>query len=133
MTTNFSIGKTYRFNTMAPTILGASVINAKLVGVFDYERAVKLDPENIDVRHRTIYPVLPPGTPDKARQYTYYQFETQSEKTLVLADVWIDMASVEVVTHINFAIYVTNASISDMTAVGNLLGTTGLQFTIEQQ
>lgn len=126
------IGKIYRFNTLSPAILGASIINAKLISIVGYERAMLLDPENIDVRHRAIYPSLPAGTPDRVRDYVFYEFKTQSGKTIVLADVWIDMATVEIVTHVNFVIEVTDASMDDMVNVGRLLGTTGLKFTMRE-
>ena len=57
----FEIGKTFTFNTRAPSVLGSIIKNAKLTSILDYDDAIKLD--NIDLKFRTIYPLLPANTP----------------------------------------------------------------------
>jgi len=128
---NLELGKTYTFNTRAPAILGASIVNAKLIGSIDYDSALAYD--NIDLKYRTIYPLLPVGTPDKPTSSVYYRFLTQSGEKIVLADQWIDEATIELVDHINFKVTISQASISDMSRVRDAMLALGYtNFTIDQ-
>lgn len=128
---NVSLGKTYTFNTKAPGLLGATIRNAKLIGVVDYNTALTYD--NIDLKFRTIYPVLPAGTPDDPRSCAYYHFQSESGEKIVLAEVWIEELTLEVVEHINFAVTVTDASLQDMTRVRDALLALGFtRFNIKQ-
>jgi hypothetical protein len=117
------VGKVYTFNTKAPSVLGVSVTNAKLTSIIDYESAVKFD--NIDLKFRSIYPLLPNGTPDTPESCLYYKFKTESGETIILANVWIDLTSVAVIQHINFQVTFSNASLEDITRVRAALSALG--------
>ena len=93
------LGQNYSFNTHAPAILGATLKNLKLVGQITYEQARTMD--NVDLRHRQIYTLLPPGTPDNPRQYNYYLFVT-------LGVPWIIENSIENVTTRQIKITITD-------------------------
>lgn len=121
---DLDIGKTYTFNTRAPAILGTTVKNAKLLLQCDYDSATAF--ENIDLRFRTIYPALPPGTPDNPAACKYYRFLSESGEKIVLADQWIDESSVEVVEHINFQATFTDGSLEDMVRVRDALNSLGM-------
>lgn len=128
---NFELGKSYTFNTKAPGILGTSIKNAKLIGIVDYDTAITYD--NIDLKYRTIYPVLPAGTPDNPRSCIFYRFQSESGERIILADQWIDGGSLEVIDHVNFTVTVTEASIQDMTRVRDALLALGYtRFNIKQ-
>lgn len=122
---NLSIGKSYTFNTKAPAILGTIIKNAKMISQLDYESAVAFD--NIDLKFRTIYPALPPGTPDNPQSCTYYRFLSESGEKIIMADQWIDETTVEVVEHINFQVTFADGSLADMTRVRDALN--ALSFT----
>ena len=128
---NFNVGSSYTFNTVAPGILGVIVINAKLIGVIDYDTAITYSPVN--VMFRQIYPLLPAGTPNNPTTTSYYRFLTTSGAYLVLAGVWIDQNTVVLVDNININVTVPNASIGDMVTLRNLLNSSGYTgFTITQ-
>ena len=128
---DLTLSKTYTFNTKAPAILGASIINAKLIGILDYESALAYD--NIDLKYRTIYPLLPLGTPDQPKSSIYYRFQTQSGEKIVLADQWIDQPTIELIDHINFQVTINQASIQDMSRVRDALLALGyVNFKIDQ-
>jgi hypothetical protein len=128
---NFILGKSYTFNTKAPGILGISITNAKLTGIFDYDTAITYD--NIDLKYRTIYPVLPTGTPDDPRSCVFYRFQSESGERIILADQWIDSNTVEVVDHIVFSVTVMEASLSDISRVRDALLSLGyVKFVIKQ-
>lgn len=119
------IGKVYTFNTKAPAILGATIVNAKLTSIIDYETAKAFD--NIDLKFRTIYPLLPINTVDDPTLSIYYKFKSESGETIILADHWIDFTTVVIVENISFKITITNASIADITKVRNALNALNIQ------
>jgi hypothetical protein len=129
--TVLSIGKYYNFNTMAPSILGASIKNAKLLAILDYSTAITYD--NIDLRYRTIYPVLPNGTPDNPELSIYYRFLSEAGEKIILADIWIQESTVEIVEHIRFQVAFTEASLEDIKRVKDAINALGYtNFTITQ-
>lgn len=120
---NFKIGTSYSFNTLAPALLGARIINARLVGIIDY--ATALTYINVDVMFRQIYPVLPPNTPDSPQTTTYYRFLTESGEYIVLAAVWINENTIEVINSIAIQIVLTNANLTDLNVIKTLLNANG--------
>lgn len=125
------IGKIYTFNTTAPSVLNAIVKNATLLAIFGYAAAIQYD--NIDLKYRQIYPLLPEGTPDSPESSIYYQFKTESGETIILADIWIQEATVVLVEAINAQITMNNLSLSDIPKIRDLLNAAGYTgFTIKQ-
>lgn len=128
---NFQMNKVYSFNTLAPAILGASIRNAKLISIMDYNTALSYD--NVDLKFRTVYPALPIGTPDTPESSVYYRFKSESGENIVIADIWIDEASVEIIEHIRFQATFEQSSLSDMTRVRNALNALGItNYVIKQ-
>lgn len=127
----FDINKIYSFNTKAPALLGSAIKNAKLLGVLDYTSAVTHD--NIDLKYRAIYPLLPVGTVDQPEACVYYRFLSESGERIVLADQWIEESSIELIEHINFKVTFSQASIVDMSRVRDALLSLGYtSFKIDQ-
>ena len=127
---DLKIGKSYTFLTNAPSVLGAEVKNAKLLAIFDYSTAITY--EGIDLKFRTIYPLLPAGTPDDPSSCIYYRFLSESGEKIIVADQWIIESSVEVVEHITFKVTFEDASLSDISRVRdavNALGFTNYSIT----
>lgn len=128
--TTFQIGKSYTFLTNAPSVLGAEIKNAKLLGLFDYSTAITY--ENINLKFRTIYPLLPAGTPDDPASCIYYRFLSESGEKIIIADQWIIESSIEVVEHISFKVVFENTSLQDISRVRdavNALGFTNYSIT----
>ncbi len=128
---SFQLNKVYTFNTRAPGVLGASIKNAKLIGIMDYTTAISYD--NIDLKFRTVYPVLPSGTPDTPESCVYYRFKSESGENIIFADQWIDEQSIEIIEHIRFQVLFEEASIQDISRVRDSLNALGYSnFTIKQ-
>lgn len=128
---NLAIGKTYSFNTAAPSILGTIIKNAKLLAIFDYSTATTLD--NVDLKFRAIYPLLPAGTPDSAESCIYYFFKSESGEKVVFADQWIVESTVEIIEHINFQVTFTDTSIGDISRVRDAINALGYtNYSIKQ-
>lgn len=127
----FELGKVYTFNTKAPAILGAIVKNATLLSIMDHETAQMY--ENIDLKYRQIYPLLPEGTVDNSKSCVYYRFRSESGTNVIFADQWIDEGTIVTVDHISFKVTITQASLQDMTRIRNLLSAAGYRsFEIDQ-
>lgn len=128
---NLQIGKTYTFNTFAPSILGTTIKNAKLKAILDYESVNKI--EAVILKHRSIYPLLPAGTIDNPESYTYYHFQSESGEKIVIAEPWIVESTIEVVEHINLQITLPGVSLTDSVRVRNALNAMGYtNYTIKQ-
>jgi hypothetical protein len=121
----FELNKIYSFSTTAPALLGTIVKNAKLNGIMDYETARKYD--EIDVKYRNVYPLLPVGTPDQVRTSIFYKFKAENGSTIVLADQWINMTSVELIESINIRVTVTDISVVDISRIRDALLALGYQ------
>lgn len=122
-------GSVYNFSTRAPGILGSRFTHAKLEATTTYVLARKF--ENIDLKYRQIFPLLPAGTPDSLKSSVFYIFTLPTGATAVLADQWIDMTSVERVDAIEFTVTFRNSSISKANRVRDILNAMGEKFVIE--
>ena len=121
----FEIGKVYTFNTLSPVFLGAVIVRAKFKSKMDADTARRFAP--IDQLHAQIYPSLPEGSPRDVNASLYYVFEGQNKTTIVLAESWIDMNSIEVIEHIDIKVHVARASLSDVEKVRVALSAAGIQ------
>jgi hypothetical protein len=129
--TTFAINSVYSFNTKAPALLGSLIQNAKLIGMLTYALAITYD--NIDLKYRAIYPLLPPGSPDQPDSCIYYHFISESGERIILADQWINMSSIELIEQINFNVSFNQASIEDISRVRDALNSLGYtNFIIKQ-
>lgn len=132
MFTSTDIGKKYTFSTLAPAILGATIKNAELVSIVNFDNVIKYN-NFISNTYANILPVLSEGTPTDPKSSVYYIFKTESGADLAISQYWVDEESIQVVESINFKVTVTDASIEDMTTVRNLLLSAEItSFNIEQ-
>jgi hypothetical protein len=109
--------------TQASAVLGTEVKNAKLIGILNYDSAMLYD--NIFLKYRNIYPLLPNGTPNSPETSVYYLFESQSKEKFVMADVWIQEDSIQIVENISLRIIISNAQLSDIIVLRNMLNAGG--------
>ena len=96
-----------------------------------YESAKMFD--NIDLKYRSIFPLLPSGTPDSPSTCTYYLFISESGEKIVFADQWMEESTITLVTGINFNVTFTGSSLDDMARIRDVLNAMGYtNFTITQ-
>lgn len=128
---NFEIGKVYTFNTNAPAILGTTIKNAKLTSILDFDSARRYD--EVLFKYRSIFPLLPVGTPDQPDSCVYYKFKGENGSDIILADQWINEPTVELITAINIRLTITDISTLDISRIRDVLLALGYQnFNIEQ-
>lgn len=126
---NFELNKVYNFFTRATAILGANVTNAKLIGIMVADTARRSS--NIDLQYRKIYPLLPNGTVNDVNSCIFYEFIGESGEKIILADQWIDMTSIQLVSSVTINVTVVNANISDVNRIRDALSAMGyLSFNI---
>lgn len=111
----FALGRTYNIPTYAPAILGATLKRVVLKGILDYDSALAIS--NVEMLQRQIYPILPAGTPDNPRHYTWYHFKTVNNVSVILADPWIDKANVQTVISKVGTITIPNITDSDLNRI----------------
>ena len=96
-------GKTYSFDTKAPSILSLHFKNAQLQGQVAYAIAKKTSSKSLDVLASQVLPSLPAGSPSDPRAYNWLIFQTESGSTEVIASLWIKEETItEVTTKITY-------------------------------
>lgn len=128
----FDIGKTYTFNTLAPSILGATIENAKLVSIVDYDNVVKYE-NFIIAKYNNILSQLPNGTPTKPSLSIYYIFEKPSGDREVFSQYWVDEGTIVELQLVNLNVTITDVSIDKIALIRDLLLSAEIStFSIEQ-
>lgn len=125
----FNVGNTYSFSTLAPAILGETYSTVQLVGEMDFKRAMK--EQDVQAKHRQIFPLLPPGTPDDPRQYTYLVFRDLQDRETVLGYPWIDQNTIVVATSQTLNLTIPNMTQQQAQNVSDALRLMGIRtFTL---
>ena len=125
----FSIDKIYTFNTNSPTHLGSKVERARFKG--EVKASVARRFVAIDQQYKAILPTLPAGTPLSPDDTTFYIFDGQNGKEIILSSVWINEASIELIEHVTITAVLVNAQICDVEKVRIALSAAGLtDFTV---
>jgi hypothetical protein len=104
-------GKTVRFNTLAPNVLGANRDNVTIVAAdLDLDTAVLIS--DVKAKHNQVKNYLT-SLPQSAGSYSYVKLRYGNGKVEVLGVPWIDINSIEVIT--DRKLVVTVGSVSDTT------------------
>ncbi|MNB58680.1 hypothetical protein D3C87_364170 [compost metagenome] len=104
-------GKTVRFNTLAPNVLGANRDNVTIVAAdLDLDTAVLIS--DVKSKHSQVKNYLT-TLPQSAGSYSYVKLRYGNGKVEVLGVPWIDINSIEVIT--DRKLVVTVGSVSDST------------------
>lgn len=88
----FNINQTYKFETLAPSILGISVSQAKVISTSNYAGAIAKD-SNIANLHQTLTTVI--DSLPKPEDCVFTEFELQDGTKVVLAHEYINISTVE--------------------------------------
>lgn len=129
-TPNLTVEGTYSFSTRAPSILGTGYQNVIFEGMLNQAKAVK-EFGHIAARYRQVFPLLPPGTPDRAGKTTYYLFRTISGEPICMAEEWIDMSTLTQVISERWMIEFQGSAV-DMQRIRAFFAQSGLAFNIVQ-
>lgn len=104
-------GKTVRFNTLAPSVLGANRNNVTIVAAdLDLETAALLS--DVVAKHGQVRNYIT-TLPQAAGSYSYVKLRYGNGTTEILGVPWIDLTTIEVITDRKLTLEI--GSISDTT------------------
>lgn len=112
----------YNFTMRAGAILGYTFKNATVKGILDFDSANVI--EDVTPIHASVYSELPSGTPKNARDLVYVKVVTSTGETRVWALNWI-ASQPELVTSSTLQVIISNAVISDIERLRQVLKTNG--------
>lgn len=127
MITNF-IGKTVKFNTAAPAVLGASRNNVTVMALLDLDTAMLLS--DVRAKHAQVKNYLP-DLPATAGAYSYVKLRYGNGDTEVLGLPWIRAETIETLASTELFIRVRNTTPSTENIIRQALLQNGIEdFTI---
>lgn len=119
MLTSLDIGKTYSFSPYAPELLGNDFQNVVVMGIMDRESANTY----IDTVawHKSIYPMLPPTTPNDPDAFSYALFRTSTGAKTCMALAWIKEETVQLIEARTITVKIGNVGAVDMERIRHIL------------
>jgi len=114
----FERKKTYNFNTLAPSILGARYENMKVVSILDISDAMKI--ENVISKHANLLTIID-NLPKDPGDCDFISFMNSSGDIVLLANEYIDQNSIEVVTTFDLNLTIPNVTTEDTALVMAIL------------
>jgi hypothetical protein len=122
-------GSTVRFNTLAPSILGANRNNVTVMAVLDMDTAALLS--DVRSKHVQIRNYIQ-SLPQSAGAYNYVKLRYGNGDTEILGVPWIDSSSIEVITSRQLSVLIRDVSETTEQLVRQALLQNGISnFTIE--
>lgn len=121
----FEIKKTYNFNfnNKLTHILGDKLKNMKVKAILTSDQAIKLS--DIATTHAQVRLLDTDNIPENLSDMTFIMFETIDSETVVYAQEYINMSSLEEVSSVNLRVNVRNVSSSDATLIKSTLSELG--------
>ncbi|EPU3828933.1 phage DNA polymerase-associated SH3 family protein [Campylobacter coli] len=122
MAVNFVINKTYKFETLAPSILGASYTNMKLLEVKVGKQVTEYD---IATRHKHLRPTIPNLPVDPSNMLFYKFQDLNSKQYIVMPMEYIHTDSIEEIQTNNLQIRIPNITTDDIEIIRQTLAELG--------
>lgn len=113
----------YNFQTHGSPIIISEFKNALLTGIVDFQTASKY--ENVVALNEAIRPLLNANVDRDYTKYTYYLFSTTDNKTHVIANQWINQATVVKTQNKDMVIKVLNISIDESERIRRVIASMG--------
>ncbi|QTH80341.1 hypothetical protein PA10_00141 [Pseudomonas phage pPa_SNUABM_DT01] len=104
------VGKTVRFNTLAPNVLGANRDNVIVKAVLDLDTARLLS--DVRSKHAQVKPYIA-NLPEAAGSYSYVKLVHGNGQSEVLGVPWVDSSTIEIIS--DRKLVVTIDKVSDST------------------
>lgn len=123
------IGSTVRFNTLAPSVLGANRDNVAVQAVLDLDTAMMLS--DVRAKHAQVRNYIQ-SLPQSAAGYNYVKLRYGNGETEILGVPWVDANSIEVITDRKLVITISDVSDSTEQLVRQALLQNGIsKFNLE--
>ena len=122
MAVNFVINKTYSFETLAPSILGASYSNMKLLEVKVGKQVTEYD---VATRHKQLRPSIH-NLPVDPSNMLFYKFQNVDNQQYVILPIeYIHTGSIKEITVNNLQIRIPNITTDDVEIIRQTLSELG--------
>lgn len=125
----------YTFSTIAPSVLGSTFTNVRLMESMGYSSALRY--ANIELLQRQILPYLLPGTPLDLKRYEFHRFHVGTDANnkpiyVVVADHWVTTDGFVLTSSVDAVIRIFNIDpVESVQMVREQLRLLGFTFTIE--
>ena len=121
---NFSVGAHYTFDTVAPALLGATIKNAKLQAVVNFDFANTVD--NVTMTHHRVRSYLPAGSAfDDPAAFAYLIVQTETGSRMAIAYPLIKESTISKITSTAATFTVLGIDSSDVIKIRNILALAG--------
>ena len=128
---NFVVGAHYTFDTIAPAILGATIKNAKVLAVVNFDFANTIS--NMTLEHHRMRAFMPNGSAfDDPSLFSYLIVLTETGSRMAIAYPWIKEATIAKITTTAATITVVGVDSSDLVKIRNLLALAGYRNVTSQ-
>lgn len=122
MSVNLVINKTYSFETLVPSILGASYSNMKLLEVKAGRQVTEYD---VATRHKHLRPSIP-NLPVDPSNMLFYKFQDLNTKQyLVIPMEYVESDSIKEIKTTNLQIRIPNITTDDIDIIRQTLSELG--------
>ncbi len=120
MAVAIEINKVYSFDTIAPSILGASFKNAKVVSILSYSDAIKQ--QNVNNTFTTLSNMFPAAFAGTSIESSiFYKMTLPSGREIILASQYINYLTLELAVSKSIRIDISDISNTDVDVLKQLL------------
>lgn len=110
----FSINKSYRFFTLAPSILGGEHTNMKVLAIMTADQAVQQ--QDIVTQHNALSAIIP-MLPKSVSDCTFILFKTANGDRVLYANEYIDQSTITETATTNIRIELLDAELLDLAVI----------------
>ena len=123
---NFDFGNVYNFLSISQGVLSTEYRNMKVVGIVGFQQAIKYSGPYKDIMtireqliNETGINLIP------ANKAKYIIFNDENQDTIILAEDWIKLDTIVLVTAIDLSIIINNITNDDVNVIVNTLRSMG--------
>lgn len=120
------VGHVVRFDTLAPTELGATLTDMRLASILDYDTANAIDP--MLLKYSKLRSIILAGfptavVPTDPTQSLYYRFKSVRDPSMsvILSQHWIKVSSIQLLQATQINVSMVLSSVGDIAAIEHLL------------
>lgn len=128
---NWKLGTTYSFGTLAPGVIPSRYAGIKLISISSYAAASRIAGASLYVQWRQIFPKLPQGTIDDPETAEWLVFESSEGEVIVLANNWISESTVTASDYTQATITVTETSRQQIDVLASFMTKLGMKFDVK--
>lgn len=123
MTYPFQTRKVYSFDVYPSATLGTGFKNVTVQAILDYQTALGLS--DIEAIHISVFPTLPPGTPNRPQDFDYLLIRTEGGESTVIGIPWIIAETIELIESLQINVLIDGVGTADLERIRACLSQNG--------